>query len=86
MYKPAMEYSKSIIRAPVPSSQIARCQNDVIFVAMVTHVKDLQMQSKEVWAPPQKGPRKIFWMDFRRVMVKYRFVKTIDLIGGLNMS
>ena len=59
------------LSAPVPSSQIARCQNDVVFVAMVTHVKDLQMQSKEVWAPPQKGPRKIFWMDFRRVMVKF---------------
>ena len=56
MYKQAYGIFQSIIRAPVPSSQIARCQNDVVFVAMVTHVKDLQMQSEEVWAP-QKGPR-----------------------------
>ena len=75
------------LSAPVPSSQIARCQNDVVFVAMVTHVKDLQMQSKEVWALPKRGRGKNILDGLPKSHGEIsRFVKTIDLIGGLNMS
>ena len=51
--------NRSAIRALVPGSQIARCQNDVVFVAMVSHVEDLQLRGESVDKKGAQGGEKI---------------------------